>query len=117
ARDRPAEEVHRVEEFFDLLHRPIDFAKEEGAGSDNLQARVMGILCLIYGGFILLLMLIPNQMSGRIAFAFCGLTMFLIGVSLVRASRGRHPHERNLDDAPPIIAETPAGEALATSKT
>ena len=84
---RPAEEKQRVEEFFVKLHTPVDFEKEEGAGSDNLQARVMGLLCLIYGGFVLLLMLIPNSPGGRLAFAFCGLMMTGCGGLLLRGSR------------------------------
>ena len=36
----------------------------------------MGLLCLIYGGFITLLALIPNPLIGRLAFLFCGGVMF-----------------------------------------
>jgi hypothetical protein len=47
----------------------------------------MGLLCLIYGGFILLLMLIPNPTLGRLAFAFCGAMMAGIGGILLRGSK------------------------------
>src|SRR5262249_28030774 len=86
-RRRSADEVGQVDQFFQQMHTPIDFAKEQGRGSDNLQAKIMGSLCLIYGGFILLLMLIPNPPSGRLAFGFCGLTMTGIGLVLWRAGR------------------------------
>jgi hypothetical protein len=85
-RARPAEEIERVDQFFREMHTPIDFAREEGAGSDNMQARVMGTLCLIYGGFITLLALIPNPLTGRVAFGFCGGVMFGVGLMLRRAS-------------------------------
>jgi hypothetical protein len=86
-RRREQAEVERVDKFFSDLRRPIDFAREEGAGSDNMQAKVMGLLCLIYGGFITLLVLIPNDWSKRWAFLFCGLVMFGIGWMLHRASK------------------------------
>jgi SSS family transporter len=90
-RSRPATEVKRVDHFFTEMHTPVDFAREEGAaggGSDNLQARVMGNLCLIYGGFITLLAALPNPWLGRLAFLFCGGAMFGVGWALRRASHG-----------------------------
>jgi hypothetical protein len=88
ARTRSATEVARVENFFHEMATPVDFEKEEAsAGSDNLQAKVMGLLCLVYGGFIALLVLIPNPWGKRWAFLFCGLVMFGIGWMLHRASK------------------------------
>jgi SSS family transporter len=83
------EEIERVDRFFADMHRPIDFEREEGAGSDNLQAKVMGLLCLIYGAFITLLVLIPNDWSKRWAFLFCGAVMFGVGWLLHRSSKYR----------------------------
>src|SRR5204863_8506634 len=82
---RPVEEKARTDEFFRMLKTPVDFEKEEGRSSDNLQAKIMGLLCMIYGVFILLLMLIPNAWTGRAAFAFCGVTMAGIGLTLYLA--------------------------------
>ena len=84
-----------MDRFFDDMHRPIDFEREEGPGSDNLQAKVMGMLCLIYGGFITLLALIPNRPGGRVAFLFCGGVMFGVGWILNRASK----FQRSRDEA------------------
>jgi SSS family transporter len=87
---RQTTEVRRVDAFFQEMRTPVDFEKEEqSAGSDNLQARVMGLLCLIYGGFITLLVLIPNPWRTRWAFLFCGGVMFGVGWLLHRASRGK----------------------------
>ena len=99
-RRRSPREVARVDAFFQEMHTPIDFAREEGAGSDNLQARVMGMLCLTYGGFVALLALIPNPPIGRLAFLFCGGVMFGVGLALRRAGRTRRPPEAARDDAP-----------------
>ena len=86
-RERPVSDAERVDRFFEEMRTPVDFAKEEGAGSDNLQAKIMGRLCLTYGGFITLLALIPNPLTGRLVFVFCGMVMFGIGWILHRASR------------------------------
>lgn len=108
---RPAAEQRRTDEFFTLLHTPVDFEKEEGsAGSDNQQAKTMGLLSLIYGSFILLLMLIPNPPLKRLCFTFCGLVMTTIGLALYRAGtrHTRHPTSPIGSSNP-----TPAGDALA----
>ena len=74
------------------MRTPVDFAREEGGpGSDNVQARLMGLLCLIYGGFITLLALIPNPPAGRVAFLFCGGVMFGVGAMLRRGAKPREP--------------------------
>jgi hypothetical protein len=85
-----ADERQRVDQFFAEMRTPVDFAREEGGpGSDNVQAGVMGLLCLIYGGFITLLAVIPNPPTGRVAFLFCGGVMFGVGVLLRRAAKPR----------------------------
>lgn len=85
------EDRARVDQFFVKMRTPVDFEREENsAGSDNAQARIMGMLCLIYGGFITLLMLIPNSFAGRFAFVFCGGVMFIVGAMLWRAG-GKKP--------------------------
>ncbi|MEA2734945.1 MAG: hypothetical protein QOE14_1396, partial [Humisphaera sp.] len=86
---RSATEVERIDKFFTEMRTPVDFEREEGPGSDNMQAKVMGMLCLIYGGFITLLALIPNPLSGRLAFIFCGAVMFGVGCMLHRSSSFR----------------------------
>ena len=110
---RPAMERERVDRFFAEMRTPVDFAKEEGGpGSDNLQAKMMGIMCLIYGGFITLLALIPNPPSGRLAFLFCGGVMFGVGIGLKRASkrtRGSVHASRAAATPDPTSPPEPAG--------
>ncbi|HSI07894.1 MAG TPA: hypothetical protein VK985_04840 [Rariglobus sp.] len=83
----PAATRERIEAFDAQMRRPIDFAREEGAGSDRMQGSVLGMLCLAYGGFITLLALIPNPLTGRLAFVFCGGVVLLIGWALKRAAK------------------------------
>src|SRR5258708_878948 len=57
-----------VEKFLTRLDLPIDFIGEEGAGAanDSRQSAALGFLCVAYGGFVLLLALIPNPGIGRL---------------------------------------------------
>ena len=87
----PADERQRIETFHDRMLVPVDFEREEGANSDYAQARLLGNLSLAYGGFILLLALIPNPLSGRLGFVFCGGVVALVGYALKRASRKSQP--------------------------
>jgi hypothetical protein len=61
------------------MQTPIDFHKEEGAGNDAQQYRTLGIMSLIYGGFISLLVLIPNSPLGRLGMFTCAGTMLGVG--------------------------------------
>lgn len=77
----------RVDKFFTAMSTPIDFEKEVGEAKDQVQSKTLGILCLIYGGFVTLMALVPNQPSGRIAFLFCGGLIGGVGMLLYRASK------------------------------
>lgn len=77
----------RVEGFFTAMRTPIDFEREIGADSDRQQGTALGGLAMTYGVFIALLTLIPNPLSGRLAFLFCGGVVFLIGAVLWWAGR------------------------------
>ena len=77
-----------VEDLFKRLHTPVDHVGEGGEESDDVQARVLGILCFIYGGFIGILgLIIPNPLGGRACFLFCGFLIMGIGGLLYRASK------------------------------
>jgi SSS family solute:Na+ symporter len=77
----------RSGEFFAEMHRPVDFAKEIGEGSDSRQASALSKLCVAYGAFVSLLVLIPNPISGRLSILFCGGTLLFIGWLLGRSSK------------------------------
>lgn len=77
-----------VEKQFKDLATPIDYTGEGGVESDTKQARILGLLCFVYGGFITILGLaIPNDLTGRLCFAFCGLFIVAIGGVLYAASK------------------------------
>lgn len=90
------EHRNRVESFFEDMRTPIDHKKEDIRHQDAMQYRLVGIMCLIFGGGTTLGMLIPNPMYGRIAFLFVGGTILIFGICLfmisVRKLKG-HPDE------------------------
>lgn len=76
-----------VDDFFEKLDTPVE-ASETGTGErDSSQGTALGILSMIYGGFVVLLALIPNPMSGRLAFLFCGGVLLGIGAALAKSGR------------------------------
>ncbi len=76
----------RIETFYTRMLTPIDFTGEGGESSDFRQGRLLGMLCLAYGAFIIALALIPNPISGRLGFVFCGVVVGSIGIALRRAA-------------------------------
>lgn len=77
----------RVDAFFQNLETPVD--KHGVQGVQTSIYRLLGGLCLVYGGFILLLMLIPNSLVGRLCFLFCGGMIFAAGAVLHRLAKAR----------------------------
>ena len=85
-----------VERFFENQRTPVDNKAEGGKDSDKNQSTAMGVLCFIYGGFIALLgILIPNSLSGRISFLFCGFVIGGIGFALYRTSKKKEDSQLN----------------------
>lgn len=84
-----------VDDFFERQKRPVHLTKEGGVESDDMQARILGFLSFIYGGFICLLgLVIPNTLGGRACFWFCGLIIVSIGGLLYRSSKA---HKKRQD--------------------
>ena len=77
-----AEHKAGVEQFFINLRTPIDGKKEGVADYDHIIYRLVGGLCVVYGGFVLLLLLIPNRWSGRLCIALCGGMIVAMGAIL-----------------------------------
>lgn len=78
--------VEQVDTFFKDMATPVQADEYELGGHSNeaRQYAVLSNLCLVYGAFILLLIFVPNLMSGRIAILCCGLTIAVIGYVLRR---------------------------------
>ncbi len=87
----PQAEREQIDAFNARMREPVEFEREEGANSDHAQASLLGNLSLAYGGFISLLALIPNPLSGRIGFIFCGGLVIAVGFALKRAARRSAP--------------------------
>jgi Na+/proline symporter len=80
-----------VDELFERINTPIDEEKEGVVDNTYFQSLTVGILCMVYGAVVLLCMLIPNQLSGRLCFAFCGGGMMLFGIGFYLKSRSLKP--------------------------
>lgn len=76
-----------VDSFFKDMDTPIDHVKEDVENQDAIQYRLVGIACLAFGSFVLLGMLIPNPLYGRICFLFVGGIIFGIGLLLYYLSK------------------------------
>lgn len=84
-RESPSNETYckNVTEFRRRINTPVDFDSEIGGDNTAQQARIMGVLSLIYGGFIVLGILIPNPVLGRVAIAVCSLFFIVPGAILL----------------------------------
>jgi SSS family solute:Na+ symporter len=65
----------QVDQFFAEMKTPIDETTERAPETDVRQYRALGNLCLTYGGFVTLLLLIPNSAQARLCVLFCGLLL------------------------------------------
>ncbi len=83
----PPQHCERVETFFQNLRTPVDKHGVEAVQTSIY--RLMGGLCMVYGIFILLLMVIPNRFNGRLCFLFCGGIIFAVGMILLLRARAR----------------------------
>ena len=69
-----------VDTFFTKFNTPIDYEKEHGnKGNDHHQYLILGNMCLVYGAFLSLLILIPNDWIGRLCYVFIGGIMLSVG--------------------------------------
>lgn len=80
-----------IETFFVRLNTPVNFEREEGADAaiDGRQSSVIGWLCVVYGMFVTLLAVIPNPLSGRLAFVGCGGFVVTVGIALIASARSK----------------------------
>jgi len=103
------EYVAQVDRFFHEMNTPIAALPEDGSNeTDSRQYRVLGNLCLIYGAFILLLLLIPNPARARLCILFCG--SFLVVPGIVLRVLGRRVSNRRREGHPQLVAEYAAAD-------
>lgn len=98
----------QVDEFFERMDTPIDLVAEGVAGwkEDRRHYHVLGVLCMLYGGFILVLAVLPNPLWGRLCFVFCGAVIGGLGLLLYLI--GRRPARPATDGVVPHPAATRA---------
>lgn len=87
-REPTGDRAHELKVYWDNLARPA-LASENAANTDSRQGTVLGTLAAFYGGFLILLMVIPNDWTGRLVFLACGTVLFLLAYALWRSTR---PH-------------------------
>lgn len=84
---RSSREHHqRVDQLFAKLRTPLT-PEPDSHLTDEPVYRLLGRLCMVYGAFVLLLMLIPNETSGRLCFLFVGAVIGGAGVILHRVAK------------------------------
>ncbi len=76
-----------VDDFFRDMDTPVTADSDEHRHTDAMQCKVLGRLCMAYGGVTMLGMLIPNPWSGRMCFLFCGGSIMAVGALLFRVYR------------------------------
>lgn len=74
----------KVEEFYARMNKPVDFAKEVGTGNDFRQFKMVGLFVMIAGGLLMLLLLVPNPLRGRITILIIAIFVLTLGFLLYR---------------------------------
>ena len=77
----------RVEEFFARLKKPVEGLTTEQVQENHKVVGAIGLLCMVFGSFVLLLMLVPNENIKRLGFLFSGGIVFSVGLLLRRVAR------------------------------
>jgi Na+/proline symporter len=85
----PAAYRQQVEEFFERLRTPVGDLNAEQVRENHKVVGAIGVLCMIFGGFVLLLLLVPNDGVKRLGFLFSGGIVFGVGFLLRKVSRRR----------------------------
>lgn len=79
----------QVEAFFLRMHTPVDFEKEVGSANDGQQLRMIGGFSVAIASFICLLLVIPNNLTGRLSILFIGGVVMSVGVAMLWAGKRR----------------------------
>lgn len=74
----------QVAEFFRRFDTPLTTEELRREGSDSFRTAGIGKLVMGFAGVLVLLLLVPNGLMGRLAIAFCVFSVGLIGLGLYR---------------------------------
>lgn len=79
----------QVDEFFQRLKTPVGDLTEEQVKENHKVVGAIGLLCMIFGSFVLMLLLVPNDGVKRLGFLFCG--GIIVGTGwILRRTAKRH---------------------------
>jgi hypothetical protein len=87
----PPARAAEIDRFFVTMRTPIEPTAEAVEENNSRGTLGIGRMCLVYSGFILLLILLPNPVTGRLAILFCAAFVGLVGYGLIRAGRPTTP--------------------------
>jgi hypothetical protein len=87
----PPASQERIDAFFQRIHSPVEAEPESEAATNSRGTGGIGRLCAIYGGFIALLALVPNDTPARLAILGCAAFVGGCGCLLVWADKPRRP--------------------------
>lgn len=80
------EEKAKTEQFFQDIETPV-VADSEQDEFDRLQRNKLGHITLIMGAGLMLMVLLPNELWGRLLFAGCSIAVLTVGYLLKRSAR------------------------------
>jgi SSS family transporter len=101
---------HQVDEFFRIMHKPVDFAKEVGKATDNRQLKTTGVFAAIIGSLVCILAVLPNPWSDRLQILGVGGSVAMLGFLMAWSGRTKsvvasRPAEPAAElDAAPVVA-------------
>lgn len=101
--------VKRVDAFYDRMRTPVNFSEEVKESRDYLQMRMVSFFAIGAGCFILLLLFLPNPLSGRAAIAFVGGFALAIG-ALLRFAAHRYQQRTHLPETTSGLETTVASK-------
>ena len=85
----PRKDHERTRAFFTRMHTPVDFEAEVGEANDHVQLNMIGFFTAGMALFVALLLLVPNDLVGRLAIASIALFLGVIGGVMLLAARRR----------------------------
>lgn len=95
----PEETKERIGEFYRRMHTPVDFAKEVGKPNDPGQLKLVGYVSLSIGLFMLLLLLVPNPIAGRLQILAVAGSIILFASAMVLVGYAKARRMRLEEDA------------------
>ena len=81
------ETKEQVARFYEKMNTPIDLDKEQIEPPDLRQFAIIGSIAMIMGGILLLLVIAPATVGGKLAIVLTGSIVFIVGLILSFISR------------------------------